>query len=44
MMHGPATRVELMQGTLDMLIPRTLMLGPAPGHKIAKHTWLRLAA
>jgi len=30
-------RVELLQGTLDMLILRTLMLGPAHGHQIAKH-------
>jgi transcriptional regulator len=33
-----ATRkLELMQGTLDMLILRTLVLGPAHGHEIAKH-------
>ena len=31
------SRLELMQGTLDMLILRTLMLGPAHGHEIAKH-------
>ena len=30
-------RLELMQGTLDMLILRTLVLGPAHGHEIAKH-------
>ncbi|HTV54009.1 MAG TPA: PadR family transcriptional regulator [Terriglobia bacterium] len=30
-------RIELMQGTLDMLILRTLMPGPAHGHAIAKH-------
>ncbi len=30
-------RLELMQGTLDMLILRTLALGPAHGHEIAKH-------
>ena len=29
-------RVELLQGTLDMLILRTLRLGPAHGHAIAK--------
>ncbi|HEV2287441.1 MAG TPA: PadR family transcriptional regulator [Candidatus Acidoferrales bacterium] len=29
-------RVELLQGTLDMLILRTLLLGPAHGHAIAK--------
>ena len=30
-------RVELLQGTLDMLILRTLVLGPAHGHEIARH-------
>lgn len=30
-------RTELLQGTLDMLILRTLRLGPAHGHAIAKH-------
>ena len=30
-------RIELMQGTLDMLILRTLLFGPAHGHEIAKH-------
>lgn len=33
----PADRVQLLQGTLDMLILRTLLLGPAHGHQIAKH-------
>jgi transcriptional regulator len=28
-------RVEFLQGTLDMLILRTLLLGPAHGHAIA---------
>jgi PadR family transcriptional regulator len=28
--------IELLQGTLDLLILRTLMLGPAHGHAIAK--------
>jgi PadR family transcriptional regulator PadR len=32
-----ANRIDLMQGTLDMLILRTLLLGPAHGHEIAKH-------
>jgi len=30
-------RIQLLQGTLDMLILRTLMFGPAHGHQIAKH-------
>jgi len=29
-------RVELLQGTLDLLILRTLLLGPRHGHGIAK--------
>jgi PadR family transcriptional regulator PadR len=29
-------RVELLQGTLDLLVLRTLRLGPAHGHAIAK--------
>jgi transcriptional regulator len=29
-------RVELLQGTLDLLILRTLLMGPAHGHAIAK--------
>ena len=33
----PASRVELLQGTLDLLILRTLLLGRAHGHAIAKH-------
>ncbi len=30
-------RVELLQGTLDLLILRTLLFGPAHGHAIAGH-------
>lgn len=30
-------RIELLKGTLDLLILRTLLLGPAHGHQIAKH-------
>src|ERR1700719_903065 len=29
-------RIELLQGTLDLLILRTLLLGPMHGHAIAK--------
>ena len=32
-----ADKIELLQGTLDMLILRTLLFGPAHGHQIAKH-------
>jgi PadR family transcriptional regulator, regulatory protein PadR len=31
-----ADRIELLQGTLDLLILRTLLLGPAHGHAIAR--------
>ncbi len=37
MARRSADRVELLQGTLDMLILRTLLFGPAHGHEIAKH-------
>ena len=30
-------RIELFQGTLDMLILRTLLFGPSHGHQIGKH-------
>jgi transcriptional regulator len=30
-------KIDLLQGTLDMLILRTLLFGPAHGHSIAKH-------
>lgn len=29
-------RIELLQGTLDLLILRTLLTGPAHGHAVAK--------
>ena len=31
------SRVELLQGTLDLLILRTLLPGPMHGHAITKH-------
>ncbi len=37
MANESSGRIELLQGTLDMLILRTLLLGPAHGHQIAKH-------
>jgi PadR family transcriptional regulator len=37
MANESSDRIELLQGTLDMLILRTLLLGPAHGHEIAKH-------
>ena len=37
MPHDPAARLELLQGTLDLLILRTLVFGPAHGHALAKH-------
>jgi len=35
--RADAERIELLQGTLDLLILRTLMPGPAHGHAIAKN-------
>jgi transcriptional regulator len=35
-----ASRVELLQGTLELLILRTLLAGHAHGHAIAKHIQL----
>ena len=37
MNRRPSSRIELLQGTLDVLILRTLLGGPTHGHAIAKH-------
>jgi transcriptional regulator len=36
-MTKQSERIDLLQGTLDMLILRTLLFGPSHGHDIAKH-------
>jgi PadR family transcriptional regulator, regulatory protein PadR len=37
MIRKPPSCVELLQGTLDLLILRTLLAAPTHGHAIAKH-------
>ncbi len=36
-MQRQPSRLELLQGTLELIILRTLLAGPAHGHAIAKH-------
>ena len=37
MRNEPASHVDLLRGTFDLLILCTLLAGPAHGHAIAKH-------
>lgn len=37
MVRTPSPRIDLLQGTLDLLVLRTLVFGPSHGHAIAKH-------
>jgi PadR family transcriptional regulator PadR len=36
-MRDQNPRIDLLQGTLDLLILRTLLFGPSHGHAIARH-------
>jgi len=35
-MKQPSDRLDLLQGTLEMMVLRTLLLGPSNGYQIAK--------
>jgi PadR family transcriptional regulator PadR len=37
MSRKAVSRIDLLQGTLDLLILRTLLFGPSHGHAIARH-------
>ena len=36
-MRARREKIDFLRGTLDLLILRTLLVGPAHGHQIAKH-------